>query len=394
MSQRLGLESLERETAELVFDDFVPDETVVEVIAGRAGEAIVLSDRRLYLVRRLYGTDLGLYGWPRSAVVGIRLGGIRGSGMVHLEVLASNLPGALTQRHAMTVQGPHVAGTVARVAAQIAEDRGLHHHDAEAATAIDRAITGREHIIARVPGLRHLGLVLTDRYLHALVADRLRGNRANGQSDRSLRRWSLWAIERVEVRAFGTSVGIDVRPAGLADQQGERFAISVADSDQRAAAAVAVRMIADFIATRIQEGGPEGGVTIDLEEATDDWMHQVVVRTYTSDDLGRARRISETIVLGRHGYVPATESHVDGKVKVGALVMTGAAGAAIRASRNSGAIRHAGLTTVTFAQRPASAPPAQRDLAGEIERLARLRDAGVINDEEFAAGKAKILEPG
>jgi hypothetical protein len=40
---------------------------------------------------------------------------------------------------------------------------------------------------------------------------------------------------------------------------------------------------------------------------------------------------------------------------------------------------------------PAAAAPAQPDYAAELQKLAQLRDAGVITDEEFEAKKRQIL---
>lgn len=40
---------------------------------------------------------------------------------------------------------------------------------------------------------------------------------------------------------------------------------------------------------------------------------------------------------------------------------------------------------------PAAAPPAEDDLVGQIQKLAALRDAGVLDADEFAAAKAKLL---
>lgn len=40
---------------------------------------------------------------------------------------------------------------------------------------------------------------------------------------------------------------------------------------------------------------------------------------------------------------------------------------------------------------PAPAAPGGVDLVGEIQKLAALRDAGVLDDAEFAAAKAKLL---
>ncbi|HET6657995.1 MAG TPA: SHOCT domain-containing protein [Gaiellaceae bacterium] len=40
---------------------------------------------------------------------------------------------------------------------------------------------------------------------------------------------------------------------------------------------------------------------------------------------------------------------------------------------------------------PAAPPPAQMDYAEELQKLAELKAAGVINDEEFEAKKKQIL---
>ena len=42
---------------------------------------------------------------------------------------------------------------------------------------------------------------------------------------------------------------------------------------------------------------------------------------------------------------------------------------------------------------PPSEPeaPAEEDMVGKITQLAKLRDAGVLSDEEFSAAKAKLL---
>jgi hypothetical protein len=40
---------------------------------------------------------------------------------------------------------------------------------------------------------------------------------------------------------------------------------------------------------------------------------------------------------------------------------------------------------------PAPAAPAPADSTAELERLAKLHESGALNDEEFAAAKAKLL---
>ena len=40
---------------------------------------------------------------------------------------------------------------------------------------------------------------------------------------------------------------------------------------------------------------------------------------------------------------------------------------------------------------PAAAPAGGTDIVAELQKLASLKDAGILSDEEFAAAKAKIL---
>jgi len=40
---------------------------------------------------------------------------------------------------------------------------------------------------------------------------------------------------------------------------------------------------------------------------------------------------------------------------------------------------------------PAAAPAGGTDLVAELQKLASLKDAGILSDEEFAAAKAKLL---
>jgi hypothetical protein len=44
-----------------------------------------------------------------------------------------------------------------------------------------------------------------------------------------------------------------------------------------------------------------------------------------------------------------------------------------------------------YAAPPPPAAPAADDVTAQIEKLAQLHTSGVLTDEEFAAGKAKIL---
>lgn len=43
------------------------------------------------------------------------------------------------------------------------------------------------------------------------------------------------------------------------------------------------------------------------------------------------------------------------------------------------------------AQAPPAAPAGDTDIVAEIQKLATLRDQGILSDDEFAAAKAKLL---
>jgi hypothetical protein len=45
----------------------------------------------------------------------------------------------------------------------------------------------------------------------------------------------------------------------------------------------------------------------------------------------------------------------------------------------------------TEAAAPATAPAAEPEYMGELERLSQLRDQGILSDEEFEAKKKQIL---
>ena len=46
---------------------------------------------------------------------------------------------------------------------------------------------------------------------------------------------------------------------------------------------------------------------------------------------------------------------------------------------------------VTYTKPQQAAPPPQQDVVSQLERLAALKDQGVLTEEEFQAQKAKIL---
>ena len=57
-------------------------------------------------------------------------------------------------------------------------------------------------------------------------------------------------------------------------------------------------------------------------------------------------------------------------------------------------LKEAGLLAESqdsFASPTSVSKPSQKDIATELEKLAALKEKGILNDEEFAAQKAKLL---
>ena len=50
-----------------------------------------------------------------------------------------------------------------------------------------------------------------------------------------------------------------------------------------------------------------------------------------------------------------------------------------------------GLSPTTVVSSPAAAAPAGDDLSSQLQQLANLHSQGILTDEEFAEGKAKLL---
>ena len=56
-------------------------------------------------------------------------------------------------------------------------------------------------------------------------------------------------------------------------------------------------------------------------------------------------------------------------------------------------LKEAGLLSesVSFSSSASDSKPAQKDVSAELEKLAALKEKGILNDEEFASQKAKLL---
>jgi hypothetical protein len=76
------------------------------------------------------------------------------------------------------------------------------------------------------------------------------------------------------------------------------------------------------------------------------------------------------------------------RVAAGAATATVAYKAGQRRTQQSQSDDQAQAAPAAPAPAPASAPP---DSTAELERLAKLHESGALNDEEFAAAKAKLL---
>ncbi|MHB8398669.1 MAG: SHOCT domain-containing protein [Candidatus Limnocylindrales bacterium] len=131
----------------------------------------------------------------------------------------------------------------------------------------------------------------------------------------------------------------------------------------------------------------------ELRGLTSDWTADSVVRTFARDDAGVDDYEDEATVLGAHAYRPSTQSEDPGHIHIGRLLLT--SGLSVLAGRRG--IRSDGSLTVVFskttdglASQP-GAPSVSDDLA-TIERLGRLRDAGLLTTEEFERKKAELLD--
>jgi|GEM_PF-7041108 hypothetical protein len=126
----------------------------------------------------------------------------------------------------------------------------------------------------------------------------------------------------------------------------------------------------------------------ELLDATDEWTSATLVRTFPANDEGDEAFEDELVVLTAHGYEAAMQTSEDSHIHVGRLLLTG--GLSVFAGRQG--IRSEGRTTVTFRRRAVvDVPRPTGGLVAELERLARLRAAGHLSDEEFAAAKGAIL---
>jgi Short C-terminal domain len=125
----------------------------------------------------------------------------------------------------------------------------------------------------------------------------------------------------------------------------------------------------------------------ELRALTQGWTTPAILRTYEPTD--REDFEDDATVLGAHGYEATAPAFEGGHVHVGRLLLTG--GFSAFAGRRG--IRSEGQLTVTFRKATAAEPTAndRSDPLDQLERLAKLVDAGVVTPEEFAAKKAELL---
>jgi Short C-terminal domain len=128
----------------------------------------------------------------------------------------------------------------------------------------------------------------------------------------------------------------------------------------------------------------------ELRALTQDWSAPALLRTYDRTEAGREDFEDDATVLGAHGYEATAPGVEGGHVHVGRLLLTG--GFSAFAGRRG--IRSEGQLTVTFRKAATAVPSSDQhaDPLDQLERLAKLRDAGVVTPEEFAAKKAELLE--
>lgn len=94
--------------------------------------------------------------------------------------------------------------------------------------------------------------------------------------------------------------------------------------------------------------------------------------------------------MARTAVIAGTATAVSGKVAASQHQKMAAGQAAAQAQHQ--AAFDAGVASAQqAAQAPVAAAPAGTDLVAELQKLAGLRDAGVLTEEEFSAAKARLI---
>lgn len=97
--------------------------------------------------------------------------------------------------------------------------------------------------------------------------------------------------------------------------------------------------------------------------------------------------------MARTAVIAGTASAVSGRVQAGQQAKAQQANQAQAYQEQQAAEQAAALAAQQQAAAAAAAPaaPAQGGLIAELEKLASLKAAGILTDDEFAAAKAKLL---
>lgn len=108
------------------------------------------------------------------------------------------------------------------------------------------------------------------------------------------------------------------------------------------------------------------------------------------------RRIGRPGLLGlaaRTAVVAGTASAVSGAMAGGRerRAQAQAEQEQYQAAQQQAQIQQAAQQAVAQQQAAAPAPAPAVDVVGELQKLAALKDAGILTDAEFAAAKAKLL---
>lgn len=130
---------------------------------------------------------------------------------------------------------------------------------------------------------------------------------------------------------------------------------------------------------------------IKLNVATEEWSVPVLTRTYKANKKGEKLLRDESKILTENGYEFASQSEDGGHIHAGRILLTG--GLSVFAGRRG--IRSQKEVTITYQLKGATPVPTEAsdepDALDQLERLAKLRDDGVITTEDFEAKKRQLL---
>jgi hypothetical protein len=364
------LSSLEPSVAALLERALLPNEGVEEVVRGQYGQALVLTDKTLYL-RHRPRLSMRLDLWPGDLC---SLGPLR-LGVLAVLVADEATLSRPTSHHINVEKGQDAAiERVRRRLLHLPPDPAAPERSEDSDSWAAPLLRPDEQIAANFAGKRGGGLIFSTRAVYARVE--------RGLSSAAIdRRWSVAAIASID---GGPLVRLKARDGDVIGQEAARFWVAL----DHAAKADVVDAWAR-LRSSVGEPGSESAAEAELMDLTETWTAPIVLRRYRRNPTGHASLRRDTMIVGRHGYRPASEQIEEGRVKVGELLLTGGIGAAIGHAKGKGGIREVGVINATFVREATEASIAS--LSEQLRELVALRDAGALTDAEFSAAKAKLL---